>query len=65
MYMYLYTCIKVIGGHLVVVLRWRHGDIEHAWRNAHAVSGHRGIAVSANKTQRVVGEMVVLKETWN
>ena len=61
--MYLYTCI--IGGHLVVVLRWRHGDVEHARRNAHAVSGHRGIAVSTNKTQRVVREMVVLKETWN
>jgi hypothetical protein len=65
MHIHEHTHVVHVCAHLVVVLRRRHGDVEHARRNTHAVGGHRGIAIGTNETQRVVREMVILKEAWN
>ena len=51
--------------YLVVVLRWRQGEVEQAGRDVHAVSGHCSIAVTTDETKRIMGEVVVINEAGN
>ena len=48
--------------YLVVVLWWRHREVEHAGWYIHAGCSHCSISVSSDVAQMVMGSVVVFKE---